>query len=155
MIKSLNQIHSFVYLWKTRDKKKVDSFYIRTGSNVISDGNIERAVKYLLHPKFNLSNPTGPFDIALVIINRKISLKLKKSHSSLVNGVCLPEKDIRNELDESAYYSGFGRTHYNGDRAKSLMKTEMKLMKNEKCFPHISNFNMACLNTTSSHTCKV
>ncbi len=140
---------------KFRGKRKVDSFYVRTGSNKISSGNIERAIKYVLHPKFNISNPTGPFDLALVFIDKKFNSKHKKNFYSSMNSVCLPEKDIQNKVDEKAFYSGFGRTHFKGNRATNLIKSEINLLSNQKCLPHINEFNMACLNTTSSHTCKV
>ncbi|CAG2163075.1 unnamed protein product [Oppiella nova] len=135
--------------------RKVDTFYMRTGSHEISSGYVERAHKYYLHPKYNLSDPNGPYDLALVFIDkttRRKRIQPKKKYNS--NGICLPEKDIQNDIQEKAYYSGFGRINYKGVRATNLMKSSMTLMPDSECHNHISKYSMACLNSNTSHTCK-
>ena len=144
--------HSF------RGNRKVDTFFVRTGSNRIDSGNIQRVHRYYIHPRYNLSDLTGPYDLALVFIDGKtqsLDLKRKRVAKSRVNGICLPERDIQNRVNENAFYSGFGRIHYKGVRAKNLRKSVMTLLPDSQCSNQFSKHNMACLNSTTSHTCKV
>ena len=132
--------------------EKLDSFYIRTGSNKVDAGIVLTAHKYYIHPNYNLSDLSGPYDLALVYVKRRYK---KTAKNSKVVGICLPEKNIENDESEIAYYSGFGRINYKGLRATYLMKSEMTLLPDNKCLAHISKNNMACLKSSSSHTCKV
>ena len=130
---------------------------MRTGSNKINYGHIDRVDRYYLHPKYNLSDLTGPYDLALVYIDKKTNkLELKKKRDFIrVNGICLPEKDIQNKVNENAYYSGFGRIHYKGVRASNLMKSKMTLLPDNDCSSYFPKYYMACLNSSQSQTCKV
>ncbi|XP_054159981.1 plasma kallikrein-like [Oppia nitens] len=142
--------------------RKVDTFYIRTGSVFINKGDVDRAQTYYIHPMYNFSDPTGPNDLALVYIgsdeqksynkiNNNKMLKKKRNH---YNDICLPEKNIDNKHREIAYYSGFGRINHKGVRASSLMTSQMTLLPDRQCQSYITRHGMACLTSNTSHTCK-
>ena len=88
---------------------------------------IERRVKALkYHIKYDLSNPSSDYDVALIEMDRPVSLQQ-------LTPICLADKPGRSHAGDAATVIGWGVTSYNGPGADELRHVNVTVIKNSAC----------------------
>ena len=99
-----------------------------------------RSLKY--HIKYDVSNPSSDYDVALIEMDRPVSL-----HGGGLAPICLADDPVRSHAGDPATVIGWGVTAYNGQGARELRHVNVTVIKNSACEVAYGNEvtdNMVC-----------
>ena len=97
-----------------------------------SDKGIVRRVKALkYHIKYDLSNPSSDYDVALIEMDKPVPVD--SGLLSRVSPICLAENPEESFAGHPATVIGWGVTAYNGHAAGELRHVNVTVLPNEDC----------------------
>lgn len=110
--------------------------HVTAGSiNAYGKENANFTIKRIFyHSKFDRSSPIG-FDVALVEVNERATIKTKNDKLPFINSVCLPIEGKEYSEGQAVKLAGWGDTESKDPKSKpdQLLTTDLILTNSEQC----------------------